>query len=296
MQSVNSCKLLLMMIGIVVVFGAIGGITGRWFRSVTENGEAKQQKLKFSDFALWAFCGIWSAGGVVMIGTAIATFFDRQNSFLQWFVLIFVSGIGGFFADRWLPSIASKFEKELDLVRDEVSQIKEESNREISEIKQSSQVVFGYTQALNSAFGALRSQSRLELNEAAERMRPILEKFPDDRMLNITFARLLRWQGQETDAIIFLRKYVSVLYANAEAEHRDLNGHERVAVAVAQYNIACYHAILLKKKPKDEESRLLEEIRVALKEAIKFNGAFIEAYKDDPDFKEVLEQHPGFIQ
>ena len=295
MQSVDSCKLLFVMIGIVVLFGAIGGVTGRWFRSVTENSEENQKKPKLSDFALWAFCGIWSAGGVVMIGTAIATFFDRQNIFLQWFVLIFVSGIGGFFADRWLPSIASKFEKELNLMRNEMTQIKETNNREFSEIKQSSQVVFGYTQALNSAFGALRSKSRLELNEATERMRSILAKFPDDRMLNITFARLLRWQDQETDAIIFLRKYVSILYANAEAEHRELNGHERVAVAVAQYNIACYHAILLQKKPKDEEPRLLEEIRIALKEAIKFNGAFVESCKEDPDLKEVLKNHPDFF-
>lgn len=277
MQCVDSWPLLLAMVGVVIFFGAFGGATGKWFRSVTDRREGKP---KFSDFALWALCGVLSAGGVVMIGTAIATFFDRQNNFLQWFVLIFVSGIAGFFADRWLPSIALKFEKELDLMRDEV--------------KQSSQIVFGYTQALNSASGALRSKSLPELKEAAERILPMLEKFPDDRMLNIMYARLLRWQGKETEAIVFLRKYVSFLYANAECH--ELNEHERLAVSVAQYNIACYHAVLLQKKSKDEESRLLEEIRTALNEAIKFNVAFGESYKDDPDFEELLKQHPDLIR
>ena len=58
-------------------------------------------------------------------------------------------------------------------------------------------------------------------------------------------------------------------------------------------NIACYHALLLSAKPQ-EENRLVEEIRVALAEAVKNNPAFKETFRKDEDFSELLKRHPNF--
>ena len=290
MQSVDSIMKLIFMIVLVVIFGGFGGISGIVFRTRTEKKQ-KESVLTYKDMILWAICGIWSAGGVVIIGTAVASFFDRQNQFLQWFVLIFLSGIAGFFAHRWLPNIAAKFEKEMQLVQTQMNEMRANNEREFSQIKKSNEAVFGYNQALNIACAALRSKSPLELEESIAHMQPLLEQFPDDRMLHITYARLLRWFGRITEAIICLRQYVSRLLENAK--HGELNDHERIAIGVAQYNIACYHALLLSAKPQ-EENRLVEEIRVALAEAVKNNPAFKETFRKDEDFSELLKRHPKF--
>ena len=292
MQGVDSVQTLLLMIGIVVLFGSLGGVSGIVFRAKTEKG-CEANSLSIKDLVLWAICGIWSAGGIVILGTAVACFFGRQNQFLQWFVLIFLSGISGFFAHRWLPSIAAKFEKELQLVQSQMTELKADNEREISKIKKSNEAAFGYNQALNIACAALRTKSHLELAEAIGRIQPLLEQFSDDRMLHITYARLLRWSNRTTEAIIVLRQYVSRVLSNSS--ERELNPHERVAIGVAQYNIACYHAILVKEKP-NEQQRLMEEIRVALSEAIKYVPSFNEAFRSDEDFSELLKSHPNFFK
>lgn len=292
MQGVDSIQTLFLMIGIVVFFGGLGGVSGIVFRTKTEKCH-KEENLSGKDLLLWAICGTWCAGGIIILGTAVSCFFDRQNQFLQWFVLVFLSGISGFFAHRWLPSIAAKFEKELQLVQTQVTEMQADNEREIREIKRRSEVVFGYNQALNIACAALRTKSPQELEEAISRVQPLLSQFPDDRMLHITYARLLRWHNRITEAIICLRNYVSCVLQNAK--DRDLNAHEQVAIGVAQYNIACYHAVLMKEKP-NEENRLLQEIRVALSEAVKKVPSFSETYRSDDDFSELLQRHPDFLK
>lgn len=68
-----------------------------------------------------------------------------------------------------------------------------------------------------------------------------------------------------------------------------------MGMAIAFYNISCYHS-LLTNDMQGERERLVTEAAEALTTAIKYDPSFREECKTDEDFQPILKNKPDFFK
>lgn len=158
-----------------------------------------------------------------------------------------------------------------------------------------SENVKNYSTAIAFADTALCRTSMMDIQPAIDLLSSIEVAFPLDRTLHIYLGRLYRRLGDYDHAILILRKFIENINI-----HSGSGGDNKVDIADAYYNIACYHAL---KAVDAQETGLVDEGRRLVKETLESLGFAIdgheanrEAASEDEDFrsmKEELRQHFG---
>ena len=263
----------------VIASGGFGGFFGGWYRR-KENIHPYPTSKK--EYALFTAMGIICAIGIMFFCVTVSKLFNQQDITDTCSFAIGVSVISGFFSLRLLPKLGSKLEQEMHLLQ-----------KKVEEAEQQTKSAITYNQLISMAEMALSEKKSNELKAAIEAMEDVLGMYPTDRMFNIYYGRLLRWSGNICKAINALRQYISSLKKKEHTE--SLSPIDKMGMAIAFYNISCYHS-LLTNDMKGERERLVTEAAEALTTAIKYDPTFKEECKTDEDFKPILKNKPDFFK
>lgn len=263
----------------VIVFGGFGGFVGGWYRRKENMHPCPTSK---KEYALFTGMGIVCAIGIMFFCMTVSKIFNQQDITDTCSFAIGISVIAGFFSLRLLPKLGNKLEQEMHLL-----------HKKVEEAEQQTKSAITYNQLISMAEMALSEKKPNELKAAIEAMELTLEMYSTDRMFNIYYCRLLRWSGNICKAIIALRHYISSLKRKEQTE--SLSPIDKMGMAIAFYNISCYHS-LLTSNMEGERERLVKEASEALTSAIKYNPEFRDECKTDEDFKPILEHNPDFLR
>lgn len=270
----------LMLAGVILVVsvcGAFGGIAGGLYRKKCGH---KPSLVTWGDVLIFAASGIVCAYGIILFGTGITNMFSKVSNYEKAFYLIGLSIVSGFFAMRLIPKIGSKIEKRLESLDNKLDLVSKEGE---------SMVV--YQKLLSACQVALSTEEKADIDAAIELLRKDAGTYPKDRMLNVYFGRLLRRKGDLRGAITVLRAYVGRMLEGVNREM--LSQVDKEAIAVAYYNIACYHSMLAGEMP-HEKNRLLQEAKDALVASHCFDSGIADKWQADVDLKALKEVDKDF--
>lgn len=237
--------------------------------------------------------------GRIMMGVAGAmsiTFFGILTKFIDSIVdkgdLLFLAGLCvlvGSFSDRLLSSMASRLEREMDIVKQNADDAKAQAKKATETAKNISVITTDYAVAITSAESALRDEDPKNKDpEDITRAIALLERlkptFPTDRTLYILLGRLYRKDNRLKDGILVLREFIRNLHLDPEDTYASGKTSD---CGAAYFNIACYHALMSYSESGDEKKRLEKETLEALSTAISKLADCKKYARTDPDFEKM---------
>ena len=262
----------------IFLFGGIGGIAGGLYRYKCGHFPciSRWRDLLF----IFPLSGMVCAFGVVVLCSGIGSIFDRSNLFSLGLYVIGLSLVSGFFSMRIIPCLGNRLEEQINAV----------NKRAIAAEKQG-KIAMEYNQLISIATTALSTKNMPDIDYAIECLSHSISNYYWDRTLNIYLGRLYRAKGDLNQAILCLRKFIDEMYKH----QKDKTPVEKEALAVAYFNIACYHSLKIATSP-IEKDRLLHETEDALQKSFDLMPMLKADALSDDDLSDFRASNPKILE